>query len=87
MTTEAGSIEAQHGPVHNIFVNGKARQFEGAQITYEVVVRLAYPDGPVDIIYTVSYVNPHGHDGTLAPGQKTSVHEGMEFVVRKTGRS
>lgn len=77
----------RHPKVHNIVVNGKARQFAGPVITYEEVVRLAYPEGPFDIIYTVAYVNPHGHDGTLAPGQKTNVHEGMEFRVRKTNRS
>lgn len=78
---------ARHPKVHNIVVNGKARQVAGSLITYEDVVRLAFPEGPFDIIYTVSYINPHGHDGTLAPGQKTAVHEGMEFRVRKTNRS
>lgn len=87
MTTEAASVEIPHPKVHDIVVNGKPRQFEGPLISYDDVVRLAYPEGPFDIIYTVSYVNPHGHDGTLAPGQKTPVHDGMEFVVRKTGRS
>ena len=87
MTTEASSIEAQHVKVHEIFVNGKPRQFDGPVISYDEVVRLAFPEGPFDIIYTVAYVDPHGHDGTLAPGQKTPVHDGMEFVVRKTGRS
>jgi len=77
----------RHPKVHNIVVNGKARQFAGPVITYEEVVRLAYPEGPFDVIYTVAYVNPHGHDGTLAPGQETSVHEGVEFRVRKTNRS
>ncbi len=78
---------ARHPKVHNIVVNGKARQVAGPLITYEDVVRLAFPEGPFDIIYTVSYINPRGHDGTLAPGQKTAVHEGMEFRVRKTNRS
>lgn len=72
---------------HDIFVNSKPRLFEGPIITYEEVVRLAYPEGPFDLIYTVSYVSPRGRDGTLASGQKTPVHDGMEFVVRKTGRS
>ena len=84
---EASGIDAQHSKVHNIFINTKPRRFEGPTISYEQVVHLAFPEGPFDVIYTVSYVNPHGHDGTLAPEQKTSVHDGMEFVVRKTGRS
>jgi hypothetical protein len=77
----------RHPQLHNIVVNGKPREFEGPIITYEEVVELAFPDGPFDIIYTVAYTSPHGHDGTLAPGQKTPVHNEMEFRVRKTNRS
>lgn len=77
----------QHTKVHDIIVNGKQRQFQGPIITYDDVVRLAFPDGPFDVIYTVAYTNPNGHDGTLAPGQKAPVHDGMEFRVRKTNRS
>lgn len=87
MNMEAGAVEARHNKVHEIFVNGKPRQFEGATITYDDIVHLAFPEGPFDIIYTVVYVNPHGHDGTLAPGQRTAVHDGVEFSVRKTNRS
>lgn len=87
MNMEAGAVEARHTKVHGIFINGKPRQFEGPTITYDDVVRLAFPEGPFDIIYTVVYVNPHGHDGTLAPGQRTAVHNGVEFSVRKTNRS
>jgi hypothetical protein len=80
--------DATHHPkVHDIVVNGKPRRFEGPTISYEEVVHLAFPEGPFDIIYTVAYTNPHGHDGTLAPGQKTPVHDEMEFRVRKTNRS
>jgi hypothetical protein len=75
------------GQVRDIVVNGKLRQFQGAQITYEEVIRLAYPEGPFDILYTVAYTNPNGQDGTLAPGQKTAVHKDIEFRIRKTNRS
>lgn len=87
MSMETGVIVAHHTKVHEIFVNGKPRQFEGQIISYEQVVHLSFPEGPFDIIYTVAYANPHGHDGTLAPGQSTPVHNGMEFRVRKTNRS
>jgi hypothetical protein len=87
MSTEATAIEAHHTKVHEIVVNGRPRQFEGPTITYDEVVRLAFPEGPFDFIYTVVYINPHGHDGTLAPDQRTAVHDGMEFHVRKTNRS
>lgn len=87
MSIEVDAVEAKHTKVHEIFVNGKLREFEGKTISYDEVVRLAFPEGPFDIIYTVAYVNLHGHDGTLAPGQDTQVREGMEFRVRKTNRS
>ncbi len=87
MSTQVDAVEAKHNKVHEIFVNGKPREFEGNTISYDQVVRLAFPEGPFDIIYTVAYVNLHGQDGTLAPGQSTHVHERMEFRVRKTNRS
>jgi hypothetical protein len=86
MSNEA-SAAAHAAKTHNIVVNAKPKQFEGPIISYEEAVKLAFPEGPFDVIYTVQYVNPHGHDGTLAPGQKTPLHDGMEFVVRKTNRS
>lgn len=76
-----------HPVQYEIFVNGKPRKYHDEQISYEDVVRLAFPEGPFDILYTVVFANLHGHDGTLAPGQSTAVHNGMEFRVRKTNRS
>ncbi len=73
--------------LHPIVVNGKPREVKGSTISYDEVVTLAYPEGPFDITYTVVYTNPHGHDGTLVKDQETKIHDGMEFRVRKTGRS
>jgi len=87
LSPQGAAAGAHHTKDHEIFVNGKPRGFEGNIITYDQAVRLAFPEGPFSIIYTVVYVNPHGHDGTLAPGQSIHVHERMEFRVRKTNRS
>ena len=76
-----------HPVLLEIFVNGKSRTYPPGRISYEDVVHLAFPEGPFDILYTVAYANIHGHDGTLAPGQSTAVHNAMEFRVRKTNRS
>jgi hypothetical protein len=89
---EPGAHHTEHGfhphPVlHEIFVNGKPRTYHHEHISYEDVVRIANPEGPFDILYTVAYANFRGHDGTLAPGQSTTVHNAMEFRVRKTHRS
>ena len=79
----------RHTKAHTIYVNGRPRTFEGHRITYAQVVELAFPNDPKspDIVYTVAYANPHGHDGTLAEGQDVNVKEGMSFNVGKTNRS
>lgn len=71
----------------NIVINGQQETVSEQHLTYEDVVRLAYPEGPFNIVYSVSYASAHGHDGTLAAGQKTVVKEGMSFNVIKTNRS
>ena len=75
-------------PVH-ITVNGRPRTVSEHRLTYAEVVELAFPGTPPDpnVIFTVSYADPHGHDGTLAPGQTVRLQDGMSFVVRKTARS
>lgn len=70
-----------------IVVNGTPEVWSDQHITYEQAVQLAFPGGPTDLLYTVSYASPHGKDGTLAPGQKTVVKDGMIFNVGKTNRS
>ena len=72
-----------------IIVNGRPREVTGNKITYEEVVKLAFPDDASnqDSDYTVAYANPHGKDGTLVAGQETTVREGMVFNVTKTNRS
>lgn len=70
-----------------IAVNGEQHFVPHGHISYEQVVKLAFPSGPFDILYTVSHANLHGKDGTLAPGQQTEVKKGMSFNVIKTNRS
>lgn len=71
----------------NIVVNGTAEVWTDNHITYEQIVQLAYPGVIGDHLFTVSFADPHGRDGTLAPGQKTVVKDGMSFNVVKTNRS
>ena len=54
-----------------IIINGRPREVIGKSITYEEVVKLAFPDDPSnqDIDFTVAYANPHGRDGELVAGQ------------------
>jgi hypothetical protein len=91
MTLEHLPPEADDNPskekTYHIVINGQQETVAEHHLTYEAVVRLAFPQGPFDNLYSVSYANPHGHDGTLAPGQKTVVKDGMSFNVIKTNRS
>jgi hypothetical protein len=70
-----------------IVINGQQETVHDHHLTYEQVVHLAFPAGPFDILYSVTYANLHGHDGTLAPGQKVTIKEGTSFNVIKTNRS
>jgi hypothetical protein len=72
-----------------IIVNGRHREVTEHKLSYLHVVKLAFPDDPLDsnTIYTVAYANPHGKDGTLVDGQDVVVKEGMSFNVTKTSRS
>lgn len=79
--------EHGHEKSFAIVVNGTPEVWTDHIITYEQAVQLAFPGGPADLLYTVSYANPHGKDGTLAPGQKTVIKDGMSFNVGKTNRS
>lgn len=69
-----------------IIVNGTQEVWTDNHITYEQVVQLAYP-GETSSLYTVTYSNMHGKDGSLASGQQTSLKEGTVFTVGKTNRS
>jgi len=72
-----------------IIVNGRKREVTDHKLTYQQVVKLAYPDEQPDanIVYTVAYANPHGKDGTLVDGQDVVIKNGMSFNVSKTSRS
>jgi hypothetical protein len=87
MSNVNSSETSGHNKSYGIIVNGKQRTVTENTISYEQVVRLAFPEGPFDILFTVAYASPHGKDGTLAPGQDTHVKEGMSFNVIKTNRS
>lgn len=89
MSTENADQHSSNGNTYTIIVNGRSRTTSDGELSYTQVVQLAYPgvlnDGT--ILYTVSYANPHGRDGTLAEGQEVKVKDGMSFNVGKTNRS
>jgi hypothetical protein len=72
-----------------IIVNGRPREVIGKTVSYEEIVKLAFPGEPTnqDVDFTVAYANPHGKDGTLVAGQEVHVKSRMVFNVTKTNRA
>lgn len=84
---------SDQAPVQNktysIIVNGRPREVADHRLTYLQVVQLAYPgeQPTATIVFTVTYSNPHGRDGSLVEGQEVTIKDGMIFNVRKTDQS
>lgn len=89
MSNDQADLAPGQNKSYNIVVNGRPRIVTEHKLTYREVVLLAYPDATQDenVLYTVTYANPHGHDGTLAEGQVVVIKEGTVFNVGKTNRS
>lgn len=89
---EDKSLQHGHHPhevTFHIAVNGEAEVWHLRKISYEEVVKLAFPNGPTggDIRYSVSWTKPDGQEGSLRPGRSIDVVEGMMFDVRNTDKS
>ncbi|MDR6143347.1 hypothetical protein QE375_002901 [Microbacterium foliorum] len=75
----------------HIVVNGRRKQIAGRTISYEQVVAIAFPDGPVGEMVTYSVVYSKAvapkPEGTLAEGGQVTVKEGTRFNVTPTDKS
>jgi hypothetical protein len=75
----------------NLFVNGTREDWSGELISFDQVVRLAYPSDPnPNTIYAVTY--NHGpkenREGSLVQSDPpVKVKSGMRFYVTPTGQS
>lgn len=92
-STAQGVTSEEHGhPKHTtIIVNGRPKEVEKTELSFEEVVRLAFANatfGP-DFEYTVTYSKGHDSrkEGTLTAGQTVKVKEGMIFNVTETNKS
>lgn len=73
-----------------IIVNAEPKTVQSRIVSYEEVVKLAYPTPPSpETRYTVSYRKAEKpREGSLAPGQSVEVKkEGTIFNVKPTGKS
>jgi len=76
---------------YTIYVNGQEKTVATKTVTYEQIVKLAFPNPIIgqNIIYTVGYEDgPHKNpSGSLMPGGKVYVKDGMIFDVTPTDKS
>jgi len=72
-----------------IYVNTEPVVWDRPQISYEDLVKLAFPDGPFDgnVRYSITWTKPDGSEGAVLKGGKVNVVEGMKFDVRNTDKS
>jgi hypothetical protein len=76
---------------YNIVVNGRQQTIAGNELSYDQVVKLAYPNpltGP-NVLISVTYRRGIGDkpEGTLSPGQSVRLKDGMIFDVVVTDKS
>lgn len=77
-----------HGGI-TIYVNTDPVVWERPQISYDELVKLAFPDGPsdADVRYSITWTMPDGSEGAVLKGGKVKVADGMKFDVRNTDKS
>lgn len=87
--TAASTQSSGHEKTFSIVVNGRQRQVTQHKLTYLEVVELAFPgERPSEtVVFTVTFSNPHGKDGSLVDGQDVVIKDGIIFNVRKTDKS
>jgi hypothetical protein len=88
-----GSGGDDHGFGHQvtIIVNAREKKWTEDTISFDQVVKLAFPTPPPseNIVYTVTYRRGGGHkpEGTLTEGESVKVKDGMIFNVTATDKS
>lgn len=85
---------AKNGPDKSftVIVNGRPKQWDSKEITFEQVVSLAFDSPPngADTIFSVTYRrggNEHRPEGVMVEGDSIKVKEGTVFNVSATNRS
>ena len=74
---------------YSIIVNARPREVTKHKLTYLEVVHLAFPgEQPSELlIFTVTFSNPHGKDGSLVAGEEVVIKDGVIFNVDRTDKS
>jgi hypothetical protein len=86
----AGQANPGHGGKIEIFVNQDEEKVRKGKISYEEIVAFYLGDGgAASTEYLIKYSRGPSRNpsGTLAPGSKVEVKDGMRFRVSGTGES
>jgi hypothetical protein len=72
-----------------IYVNTEPVTWDRPQISYDDLVKLAFPAGPFEgpVRYSITWTKPDGSEGAVLKGGKVKVVDGMKFDVRNTDKS
>jgi hypothetical protein len=77
-----------HPKTFTIIVNARRKTVASDELTFEQIVALAFDPVPANSFFTVTYSGGvHHQDGSLQPGQKVDIKDGMQFHVTETGQS
>ena len=90
--TRSKADEHEHDEAKDvvIVVNGEPKQVTSKEVSYEEVVKLAFPTPPfADTLYTVTFRNAKKpKEGSLGEGQSVEVKkDGTIFNVKATDKS
>jgi hypothetical protein len=97
ITNDGVTVELQNGEHFRtgkaagitIYVNTEPVIWDCPQISYDELVKLAFPAGPFDgpVRYSITWTKPDGSEGAVLKGDKVKVVDGMKFDVRNTDKS
>jgi hypothetical protein len=83
--------EAEHPREFEIIVNARPRKVLGREVTYEEVLKLAFPGPHTDpnVVFSMTYRHAAAHPsaGELGPGGQVKVKNGTIFNVTRTVKS
>lgn len=74
--------------IFRVYINGVTKELDHELLTYDEVVRLAFPNPVEGNIYSVTFEKSRDpKEGELVAGQTVSIKQNTEFDVDDTGRS
>lgn len=91
MNNPTDKKEKEHDKTVTIIVNGRKKEVSEKELSYEQIVDIAFNGNPPkgeNVVITVTFSKGEdGKQGTLLPGQKVKVKDGMVFNVTATDKS